>query len=287
MNIKGILKFTIMAFFLIMGLSIIFFRMCLHGAGIVITKTDSGYVFWGNIYINEIGIVQNDQLKFYKKNNDSWNIVSERNFILPKVFNQVIGFDFNNIGIVINNEIQFYQYDNSWKNISGKVFKFPESSKGVFGVGKWGIGLVLNGKVQIYRYDNSWEKHSQIIDFILPDNYEEIYCYANSDTLIIGVTVGNTIKFYNHDIDNSSWSIISEKNFILPDHETTIISGGTKKSEYHHKNRSIVFLSNDYIGINVQNIENPYYNEFLVYWYFPEYKWNLSNSQKIYMRNLK
>jgi hypothetical protein len=205
------------------------------------------YIFYGD-GINKVGVVHPSLniIQFYEKRSDSWDLLSERNLNLPKKgFKDIICIDYNNLGLIIENKIHFYQFDNSWKYISGKDYTLPDQYKGIIGTLNT-IGIISDDKLIFYHYDKSWSKSSFISDFVLPNDYTDIVLLK--DHFFLGVLVYNKIQFYRCNVDNL-WEYIED--FTFPDYVT---SNGKKIGR-------LVDLGGNYLGFIVEGrneLENTF-----------------------------
>ena len=164
----------------------------------------------------EMGIIENNSIKFYSLIYDEWLELTGLEFILPKNCNNIIEKVFGNkgFGTIIDNEIIFYEYSDNigWNEITYGKFILPENYVKVITLYDK-IGIVINNEINFYWYDwnkNNWEK---IIDseFNIPRRYNKIISFTDS---AFGIVYENVLKIYGY---NGFWDEIMELELKLPD----------------------------------------------------------------------
>jgi hypothetical protein len=260
--------------------SIIFFVLLLYT--IFTPEREPPYVFWTNDIVNEIGIVNNNKLLFYTKTEtDSLKKIIGKDFELPKEFVDVIGYDFNNIGVIADSKVRFYQYDESiWKSDNKKDFILPEKYKGVFSISRnsKAMGLIIDGFVQFYFYENTWETNYEFINnFKLPDDFVAVFYLPNTN-ITLGVITDKKIMFFKY--ENHEWLSLPERDYELNIITTTTFSGKKEKYEIDYKIGKIIGIARDNFGITETRIKTPGSTEFVSYLY-TQFGWVRSRNDRI------
>jgi len=187
-----------------------------------------------------LGFAEGNTVQFYERGREELFVPSSiPNLLLPNGHRYVFGVE-TAVGVVINDEITFYQRDrnnNTWSVNPILSFSLPIGYSHIFGHGNLGMGIVFNNEIRFYRWDwesdlshlslpsgirhrlwADWETGSweavPYLDFSLPDGYNGIIGLRYG---LLGVIVNGIVQFYEFDYGNYSWNIISDFDLPLPD----------------------------------------------------------------------
>ena len=91
-------------------------------------------------------MIIDSKMQFYEIIENDWQLVPEYEFDIPNGYKAI--FFYNNaihnklsgrysIGVVFDNEVQIYLFNNGWEILPEFEFNLPEGHKNVLGIGHW------------------------------------------------------------------------------------------------------------------------------------------------------
>ena len=217
-------------------------------------------IFTTEDYDSMIGVIFNDKVQFYRYSEENyWQIIPEYELKLPSFNKNIFGsrffYDYTfatnqiEIGIILKNKVQFYQYKNNWEIFPDSEFIIPNEYKNIssglfiyfntfdyydeygfidydydenefYYIGST-MGLVSENKVQFFGLgiypgedENNMEYIWKVIpelEFILPKGYKNIFV-PDTIGVFIGIVFNNNVQFYTFD-NKKGWITIEYIDF--------------------------------------------------------------------------
>jgi hypothetical protein len=192
---------------------------------------------------------------------------------LSAQFKDIFHFDWEGVGIIIDNKIKFYNPKDRTEgselvaSASYTDFMLPDEYDSVISL-KTGIGVLVKNTVKFFGYDNDnkcWIKHSLFKDFTLPTKCKYVFSiYEDWGTNTFGAVIDNTIKFYSYEYDNRTGREMWQED---PEYNSFTLSGSYEYiSAYTYRRREDSELGHSYsfpitLYIVTDGLVNAYRND--------------------------
>ncbi len=169
-----------------------------------------------------IGVVEGQEMNFYRiSDNHRWEMVEGLSFEMPRRYDRLLSMNMNwemaLLGVETDGRVVFYSHDGrKWVEEEGVAFVKPEGIKGIYSLGDMTLVIRDEQKLGLYYHipDTGWEfmEYEEYV-LLLPEGADGL---VPVETRVVALLKEGVLSFYQLDITNDRWNLLTGSDFQLP-----------------------------------------------------------------------